>query len=210
MHFFNRPQQRGRSNIIEGVYNNVHFMHSIASQLGNVVQVQTRSGSIFEGVFFTVSSSLDIVLQIVHRLEATPTTSKSASPSTSTAAPSNTSSTNSSIENSTVTAAEEQSIAPGSVYDVLIFKASDVVFIKAKDADLDYATKDTFQTDTAISRCNGSNLEEKELEPWQFDGDSGSINGDVDISLELDGNANGWDVNDMFSVRISLLIIFFI
>lgn len=88
-----------------------------------------------------------------------------------------------------------------SVDEVLIFKPGDVVFLKAKDADLDYATKDTFQTDTAISKCNGSRFDEKELEPWQFDGDSNSTNGDVDISLELDNNANGWDVNDMFSVR---------
>lgn len=88
------------------------------------------------------------------------------------------------------------------IYEVLIFKPSDVVFIKAKDADLDYATKDTFQTDTAISKCNGSRFDEKELEPWQFDGESNSINGDVDLSLELDNNANGWDVNDMFSVSI--------
>lgn len=95
---------------------------------------------------------------------------------------------------------EDYNVAADPIYDVLIFKPCDVVFLKAKDADLDYATKDTFQTDTAISKCNGSRFDEKELEPWQFDGESNSINGDVDISLELDNNANGWDVNDMFSV----------
>lgn len=184
-------------------------MHSIASQIGNVVQVQTKSGSIFEGVFFTVSPQFDIVLQIVHRLDATtPSTSKSSttsspSSSTSTSAPSTTSSTSSSgisSGNSTISTTEEQSLSSDSIYEVLIFKANDVVFIKAKDADLDYATKDTFQTDTAISKCNGGRFEEKELEPWQFDGDNSSINGDVGLSLELDDNANGWDVNDMFSV----------
>lgn len=75
-----------------------------------------------------------------------------------------------------------------------------MVYFKAKDADLDYATKDTFQTDTVISKCNGSRLDEKELEPWQFDEEKSSLNGDGEISLELDNNANGWDVNDMFSV----------
>lgn len=183
-------------------------MHSIASQIGNVVQVQTKSGSIFEGIFFTVSPQFDIVLQIVHRLETAANLSKSLSSSplssTSTGTPSNNSSSSSSgisSGNSTTSSLEDQSISSDSIYDVLIFKSSDVVFIKAKDADLDYATKDTFQTDTAISKCNGGRYEEKELEPWQFDGDNSSVNGDVDISLELDNNANGWDVNDMFSVR---------
>lgn len=95
---------------------------------------------------------------------------------------------------------DDQNISMDSVFDVLIFKPCDVVFLRAKDVDLDYATKDTFQTDTAISKCNGSRFDEKELEPWQFDGENSSVNGDFDISLELDNNANGWDVNDMFSV----------
>lgn len=95
---------------------------------------------------------------------------------------------------------DEQNITAESVFDKLIFKPTDVVYIKAKDVDLDYATKDTFQTDTAISKCNGSGgrYEEKELEPWSSDGGSGALNGELEFNLELDDNANGWDVNDMF------------
>lgn len=63
-----RPQPRGRP-VIEGVYNNVHFMHAVASQIGNIVQIQTKSGAIFEGIFYTVSPQFDIVLQLVHRIE---------------------------------------------------------------------------------------------------------------------------------------------
>uniref|UniRef100_A0AAR5PS49 LsmAD domain-containing protein n=1 Tax=Dendroctonus ponderosae TaxID=77166 RepID=A0AAR5PS49_DENPD len=75
----------------------------------------------------------------------------------------------------------------------LIFKMLDVLTISFRDVDMDYATKDSFQTDSAISsRVNGSRSEEKELEPW----DAGNMNGnDVNLELEM---SNGWDVQDMF------------
>lgn len=78
--------------------------------------------------------------------------------------------------------------------DKIIFRACDVLAMVAKDVDLEYPTRDTFQTDTAISaRLNGSlKPEERELEPW----DSTGMNG-TDVQLELD-QANGWDANDMF------------
>lgn len=77
----------------------------------------------------------------------------------------------------------------------LVFPVSEIVSMTAIDVDTQYATRDTFQTDSGISsRFNGAaNREEKELEPWD-----GELNGSADTPLELDNTANGWDANDMF------------
>lgn len=209
MFFVCRPQ-RGRSAVIEGVYNNSHFVHAVTSHVGNIVQVQTQSGALYEGVFRTFSPQFEIALEIVHRIE----NQSAKTVSNNNSSNSNNNNNNNNIINSNATStssvssssspsvSDETNFSPDSVFDVLIFKPTDIVFLKAKDVDLEYATKDTFQTDTAISKCNGSGrMEEKELEPWTFDtagGGMGGINGDLEFNLELDDNANGWDVNEMF------------
>lgn len=92
---------------------------------------------------------------------------------------------------------DDNKISVDSVDDRIIFKPSDIVSITAKDVDLQYAIRDTFQTDTSISRCNGALRAEKILEHW-YEPSSSSPNGDVDFSLVSDGNTNGWDADEMF------------
>jgi ataxin 2/2L len=75
----------------------------------------------------------------------------------------------------------------------------DIVTIEAKDVDLEYATRDAFQTDSAIaSRMNGPLRHgvERELMPWTPEPDG--INGDSGINMELD-KAKGWDATEMFT-----------
>lgn len=172
--------------------------------VGNIVQVQTLSGCIYEGVYRTFSPNFQVALEMAHRVESPLDATMNGggehhhtqhhSTSNSTANSTSSSPTN---HNSSSSASGCSSVVPkiavDSVVEVLIFKPSDIVSIVAKDVDLQFATRDTLPTDTAISaRCNGSSSwpDEKELEPWDSTND--------DISLELDGNSNGWDANEMF------------
>lgn len=95
--------------------------------------------------------------------------------------------------------AEDEKINVNTVQDNLIIKLCDIVTIEAKDVDLEYAIRDTFQTDAAIaSRMNGPvrHGTEKELIAWNAD--PMDMNGEAGISLELDTKTNGWDANEMF------------
>lgn len=92
-------------------------------------------------------------------------------------------------------AGEDKKINVDTVQDNLIIRLCDIVTIEAKDVDLEYATRDAFATDAAISsRMNGQVRGEKELQPWMEDG----LNGELGVSLELDTKANGWDASEMF------------
>lgn len=84
------------------------------------------------------------------------------------------------------------SVTVDTVIEKIIFKPHDVIFIEVLDSETDYATRDTFQTDTAISKFNGQ-ISEKELEPWDCTGGHSD-----ECELEANGSMNGWDVNDMF------------
>lgn len=59
MIYHSRPQ-RGRSAATEGIYSNADFLHAATSNVGNTVQVHTKSGEVFEGVFRTFSPQFQV------------------------------------------------------------------------------------------------------------------------------------------------------
>lgn len=56
----NRSSPRSRGPIAEGVYNNSHFLHAAASQVGNNVRVKTKGGVVVEGIFRTFSENFHV------------------------------------------------------------------------------------------------------------------------------------------------------
>lgn len=81
----------------------------------------------------------------------------------------------------------------------MVFKAGDILNMVAQDVDMEYPTRDTFQTDTAISaKLNGSiRPEERVLEPWDASQGVNGAGAGGDFPLELEA-ANGWDASEMF------------
>lgn len=171
-------------------------MHVVTSQVGNTVQVRTKSGAIFEGIFHTFSPSFDVSASAVSFCEAIIFMAVSLSQQVV-------------LEMAHKVEENADNIDVESVMEKLVMKTSDIVNIVAKDVDLEFATRDTFETDTAISsRYSGiRGSEEKHLELWDSTGDS--MNGGLgesldDIKYELDRNANGWDAAEMFQKNESL------
>lgn len=163
---------------LEGIYNNARFVHVAASLVGHVVQVQVRDGELFEGVFRTVSPELEIVLETAHPVEPGAQSESSSL---------------SRLMASLGRGGEQQQLV-----ELMIFRLVDVVAMCAPNADLDFATRDSF-TDTAISKFNGQ-LGERPLEPW-MDGSAADGMGGLD-EPPLDGeDTNGWDANEMFKTN---------
>ncbi|XP_078599172.1 uncharacterized protein LOC144874636 isoform X31 [Branchiostoma floridae x Branchiostoma japonicum] len=60
---------QGQNAPLEGVYANSRLIHIATSLVGNVVQVQVKDGSIYEGVFRTMSPKMEVVLELAHKVE---------------------------------------------------------------------------------------------------------------------------------------------
>lgn len=168
-----RPKGMTERNVaLEGVYNNARFMHAAASSVGCILHIQVGNGNVYEGVFSTFSQDLDIVLEMVNRVDKDMTKIGEYGP------------------NSLLTSLDVQEC----VAEKMIFKLSDIVSTCAASIDLDYATRDGF-TDTSISKPPNS-LPERKLEPWE-EPDEELHNANTD-NLDGEEDTKGWDANEMF------------
>ncbi|XP_055779567.1 ataxin-2-like protein isoform X1 [Salvelinus fontinalis] len=157
------------SPVFEGVYNNTRMLHYLTAVVGSTCDVRVKSGNVYEGIFKTLSSRCELVVDAVHKRS----------------------------EGGEADGGGGGGLPPSlprieEITDTMIFSPGDLVTMTCRDVDLNYAIRDAF-TDTAIgsSRVNGEHRE-KVLQRW----DGGDSNGEG-FDLETD-TSNGWDASEMF------------
>uniref|UniRef100_A0A096MGL8 Ataxin-2-like protein n=1 Tax=Poecilia formosa TaxID=48698 RepID=A0A096MGL8_POEFO len=159
------------SPVFEGVYNNARMLHFLTAVVGSTCELRVKNGSMFEGIFKTLSSRCELAVDAVHK--------RSEEEGSSSAPPRSEDITDTMIFSPT---------------DLVTMICRDVDLNYATRVNDKSVTKlsDTF-TDTAISssRINGEH-KEKVLQKWE----GGDSNGE---SYDLENDAsNGWDANEMF------------
>ncbi|KAM4598388.1 ataxin-2-like protein isoform 2-T2 [Polymixia lowei] len=170
------PSQTQSPPVFEGVYNNARMLHFLTAVVGSTCDVRVKNGTVYEGIFKTLSSQCELAVDAVH---------KRSEGVTSDGGGGGEEGGGGGVDQNSPPKIEE-------ITDTMIFSPSDLVTMTCRDVDLSYAIKDTF-TDTAItsSRVNGEHRE-KVLQRW----DGGDSNGE---NFDLDSDAsNGWDANEMF------------
>ncbi|XP_029015419.1 ataxin-2-like protein isoform X2 [Betta splendens] len=159
-----------RSLVFEGVYNNARMLHFLTAVVGSTCDVRVKNGTVYEGIFKTLSSQCELAVDAVHKRG-------------------NGDGGGGGDEGG----GENQSSLPRieDITDTMIFSPAELVTMTCRDVDLNFAVRDTF-TDSAISsaRLNGEHRE-KVLQRWDGDGIGENFELESDIS-------NGWDANEMF------------
>ncbi|XP_016342452.1 ataxin-2-like protein isoform X2 [Sinocyclocheilus anshuiensis] len=139
--------------VFEGVYNNSRMLHFLTAVVGSRCDVMVKNGSVYEGIFKTLSSRCELAVDAVHKVK-------------------NEEGDGGGGGGTPVHPRREE------ITDTMIFGPNDLVTMICRDVDLNYATRDTF-TDSAIgSRINGDHRE-KVLQRWDG-GDSNEENFDLD------------------------------
>lgn len=125
------------SPVFEGVYNNARMLHFLTAVVGSTCDIRVKNGSVFEGIFKTLSSRCELAVDAVHKRSKEEEGPTSAPPRR-----------------------EE-------ITDTMIFSPSDLVTMICRDVDLNFATRDTFtDTAISSSRINGDH-KEKVLQRWE-------------------------------------------
>ncbi|CAM4386939.1 unnamed protein product [Leuciscus chuanchicus] len=140
--------------VFEGVYNNSRMLHFLTTVVGSRCDVMVKNGSVYEGIFKTLSSRCELAVDAVHKVK-------------------NEEGDGGGGGGTPVHPRREE------ITDTMIFGPSDLVTMICRDVDLNYAIRDTF-TDSAIgaTRINGDHRE-KVLQRWDG-GDSNGENFDLD------------------------------
>ncbi|XP_059180819.1 ataxin-2-like protein isoform X1 [Centropristis striata] len=156
------------SPVFEGVYNNARMLHFLTAVVGSTCDIRVKNGSVFEGVFKTLSSRCELAVDAVHK--------RGEEEGPSTPLPRREDITDTMI------------FSPS---DLVTMICRDVDLNYATRG-TNARNRDTF-TDTAITstRVNGEH-KEKVLQRWE----GGDSNGES-YDLENDAS-NGWDANEMF------------
>ncbi|KAJ7990014.1 hypothetical protein DPEC_G00310450 [Dallia pectoralis] len=161
------------SPVFEGVYNNTRMLHYLTAVVGSTCDVRVKSGNVYEGIFKTLSSRCELVVDAVHKQSEGGDGDRGGGDRGGGGLP------------PSLPRIED-------ITDSMIFGPADLVTMTCRDVDLNYAIRDAF-TDTSISssRVNGEHRE-KVLQRW----DGGDSNGEG-FDLETD-TSNGWDASEMF------------
>uniref|UniRef100_A0A665T6D5 Ataxin-2-like protein n=1 Tax=Echeneis naucrates TaxID=173247 RepID=A0A665T6D5_ECHNA len=153
-----------RSIVFEGVYNNTRMLHFLTAVVGSTCDVRVKNGTIYEGIFKTLSSQCELAVDAVHK--------------------------QSDGDEEEGGGGRRQSSVPRieDITDTMIFSPADLVTMTCRDVDLNFAVRDTF-TDTAISssRVNGEHRE-KVLQRWDGDGNGENFELESDTSNGWDAN----------------------
>uniref|UniRef100_A0A8C9UX08 Ataxin 2-like n=1 Tax=Scleropages formosus TaxID=113540 RepID=A0A8C9UX08_SCLFO len=146
--------------VFDGVYNNARMLHFLTAVVGSTCDIRVKNGSVYEGIFKTLSSRCELAVDAVHRRCEESGGDISSGPPRR----------------------EE-------ITDTMVFSPSDLVTMTCRDVDLNFATRDSF-TDSAISssRVNGEHRE-KVLQRWDGgDSNGDSYELEADASNGWDAN----------------------
>ncbi|XP_057202748.1 ataxin-2-like protein isoform X2 [Triplophysa rosa] len=139
--------------VFDGVYNNSRMLHFLTAVVGSRCDVMVKNGSVYEGIFKTLSSRCELAVDAVHKVK--------------------------NEEGDGGGGGTPAHPRREEITDTMIFGPSDIITMTCRDVDLNYATRDNF-TDSAISstKINGDHRE-KVLQRWDG-GDSNGENYDLE------------------------------